>query len=107
MVAVVGENRKMIVFPKDELPEMTRGKGVILQRYKDGGISDVRVFAKKEGLTWLDAAGRTFTLTVSESEGLGRRARTVGAAGAEGLPALEQVRQLVRLSRLRSRWHRG
>jgi topoisomerase-4 subunit A len=51
-VAVVGENRKIIIFPLTELPEMTRGRGVILQKYKDGGLSDVKVFTLAEGLTW-------------------------------------------------------
>lgn len=58
MVAVIGENRKMVVFPLDELNEMTRGKGVRLQKYKDGGLSDIKTFHKKEGLTWVDSAGR-------------------------------------------------
>ena len=57
-VAVVGENRKLLLFPRDELPVMTRGKGVILQRYKDGGLSDAKVFTWKEGLTWQDRSGR-------------------------------------------------
>jgi topoisomerase-4 subunit A len=51
-LAVIGENRKMIVFPIGELPEMTRGRGVILQKYKDGGLSDVKTFNLAEGLTW-------------------------------------------------------
>ncbi len=86
MVAVVGENRKMIIFSKDELSEMTRGKGVILQRYKDGGISDVRVFVKKEGLTWLDAAGRTFTLSMSDlRDWVGARAQA-GQLAPKGFP---------------------
>ncbi|MDY6962461.1 MAG: DNA topoisomerase IV subunit A, partial [Pseudomonadota bacterium] len=54
-VAVVGENRKLLVFPLAQLPEMTRGKGVRLQRYKDGGISDIRCFAIDQGLTWEDS----------------------------------------------------
>lgn len=61
-VAVVGENRKMLIFRLSELNEMTRGKGIILFRSKDGGVSDARVFAKADGLTWIDPAGRTFTL---------------------------------------------
>jgi topoisomerase IV subunit A len=65
-LATIGENRKMLVFPLDEVNEMTRGKGVILQRFKDGGLSDARVFAKAEGLTWLDSAGRNFTLPYAE-----------------------------------------
>ena len=51
-IAVVGGNRKMLVFPFSELPEMTRGRGVILQRYAEGGLSDVAVFDRGEGLTW-------------------------------------------------------
>ena len=58
MVAVIGENRKLLVFPLKELNEMTRGKGVRLQKYKDGGLSDVKTFYKKEGLSWIDSAGR-------------------------------------------------
>jgi topoisomerase-4 subunit A len=62
-VAVVGENRKLLLFPLKELPEMPRGKGVRLQRYKEGGLADAKIFKKKEGLTWTDGAGRTFTVT--------------------------------------------
>jgi topoisomerase-4 subunit A len=51
-VAVIGENRKLLLFPLAEVPEMTRGRGVILQKYKDGGLSDVKTFARREGLTW-------------------------------------------------------
>ncbi|MHA1529223.1 MAG: DNA topoisomerase IV subunit A, partial [Alphaproteobacteria bacterium] len=60
-VAVVGENRKLLVFPMAELPEMTRGKGVRLQKYKDGGLADALCFAIADGLTWKDPAGRTRT----------------------------------------------
>jgi len=62
-VAVVGENRKLLVFALEELPEMGRGKGVRLQKYKDGGLSDARTFTLAEGLSWLDPAGRTRTET--------------------------------------------
>ncbi|PJK28989.1 DNA topoisomerase IV subunit A [Minwuia thermotolerans] len=58
MVAVIGENRKLLVFPLEELPEMTRGKGVMLQRYRDGGLADIKCFAKADGLTWTTASGR-------------------------------------------------
>ncbi len=61
-LAVIGENRKLIVFPVKELPVMGRGRGVILQRYKDGGLSDVSVFTKKEGLSWR-AGSKTRTET--------------------------------------------
>jgi topoisomerase IV subunit A len=62
-VAVIGENRKLLLFPLKELPEMPRGKGVRLQRYKQGGLADAKVFKKKDGLTWTDSAGRSFSLT--------------------------------------------
>jgi len=85
-VAVVGENRKLIIFPLDEVNEMARGKGVILQRYKDGGLSDVRTFYKAQGLTWLDAAGRTFTLEWGElRDWIGARAQA-GRLAPKGFP---------------------
>ncbi len=85
-VAVVGENRKMLVFPLVQLPEMTRGKGVRLQRYKDGGISDVKCFAIDQGLTWEDSAGRVFTKTKDELvEWLGDRA-SAGRLVPKGFP---------------------
>jgi topoisomerase-4 subunit A len=61
-VAIIGENRKLLIFPAKQVPEMTRGKGVRLQRYKDGGVSDAKVFKLKEGLTWKDTSGRTWTV---------------------------------------------
>jgi topoisomerase-4 subunit A len=86
MVAIIGDNRKMLVFPLDEVNEMARGKGVILQRFKEGGLSDVRVFKKSEGLTWRDGAGRTFTLTMRElEEWLGQRAQA-GRLAPKGFP---------------------
>ena len=60
-VAVIGENRKLLIFPLDELPEMTRGRGVMLQRYKDGGLSDAKTFSLAEGLSWTAGAGRIRT----------------------------------------------
>jgi len=52
-VAIIGDNRKLLIFKiKDDLPEMGRGRGVILQRYKDGGTADAKVFTLKEGLAW-------------------------------------------------------
>jgi topoisomerase-4 subunit A len=86
MVAAIGENRKMLIFPLEEVNEMGRGKGVRLQRYKDGGLSDVRVFNKKEGLSWLDPAGRTFTLPMSElRDWVGERAQA-GRMAPRGFP---------------------
>ena len=51
-VAVVGQNRKLLLFPLAELPEMSRGRGNILQRYKDGGLEDAKTFKLEDGLTW-------------------------------------------------------
>ncbi|WP_049733973.1 DNA topoisomerase IV subunit A [Rhizobium ecuadorense] len=85
-VAVVGENRKLLVFPLAQVPEMSRGKGVRLQRYKDGGISDVRCFAISDGLVWEDSAGRTFTKNKDElAEWLSDRA-TAGRTVPKGFP---------------------
>jgi topoisomerase-4 subunit A len=85
-VAVVGENRKMLVFPLSQLPEMSRGKGVRLQRYKDGGVSDIRCFALEEGLSWDDSAGRNFVRNRDElAEWLGDRA-TAGRTVPKGFP---------------------
>ena len=83
-VAVVGENRKVLVFLLDELPEMGRGKGVRLQKYKDGGLSDATTFTLAEGLTWLDPAGRTRTETALD-EWTGKRAAS-GRMAPRGFP---------------------
>jgi len=85
-VAIVGENRKMVVFPLEQLPEMTRGKGVPLQRYKDGGISDIKCFAMDAGLSWEDSAGRAFNRTKEELlEWMGDRA-SAGRTVPKGFP---------------------
>ena len=62
-VAVVGENRKVLIFELKDLPEMSKGKGVRLQKYKDGGLSDAITFTLADGLSWKDPAGRTRTET--------------------------------------------
>jgi topoisomerase-4 subunit A len=51
-VAIIGENRRLLIFPLDQVPEMARGFGVILQRFKDGGLSDIKIFRLADGLTW-------------------------------------------------------
>ncbi len=58
-IAIIGQNRKLIVFNLDQIPEMSKGKGVILQRYKDGGLSDVKTFTWDDGLTYKYGAGET------------------------------------------------
>ncbi len=83
-VACVGENRKVLIFPLSELPEMGRGKGVRLQRYKDGGLSDATTFDLADGLSWKDPAGRTRTETAL-AEWIGKRA-TAGRMAPRGFP---------------------
>ena len=56
-VAVVGDNRRLLIFPAAEVPVLARGRGVILQRYRDGGLSDAKMFNKADGLSWKTGAG--------------------------------------------------
>ena len=77
-VAVVGENRKMVVFPLSELPELARGQGVMLQRYRDGGLSDAIAFRLEEGLSWA-LGGETGRVRTESDLSAWRAAR--GAAG--------------------------
>src|SRR4029077_12093192 len=75
-VAILGDNRKLLLFPLNQVPEMGSGKGVRLQRYKDGGVSDARVFVHGDGLTWVDSSGRTFNRSMAElKEWVGERAQ--------------------------------
>ncbi|MEM1313880.1 MAG: DNA gyrase C-terminal beta-propeller domain-containing protein, partial [Pseudomonadota bacterium] len=86
LVAVVGDNRKLLLFPLDELPEMGRGKGVRLQKYKDGGLSDAKVIRREDGLRWLDGGGRTRTVAGEElAEFIGKRA-SAGRMAPRGFP---------------------
>ncbi len=85
-VAVIGDNRKMLLFPIDQVPEMARGRGVRLQKYRDGGLSDVTTFDAKDGLTWKDSAGREFSATIKElAEWRGNRA-DAGRLPPKGFP---------------------
>jgi topoisomerase IV subunit A len=86
LVAAIGTNRKMLVFPVEQVPEMARGRGVRLQRYKDGGLSDLKVFRAEVGLTWTDSAGRLFKLTLKElADWRGNRA-DAGRLPPKGFP---------------------
>jgi topoisomerase IV subunit A len=86
LVAAIGENRKMIIFAIDQVPEMTRGRGVRLQRHKDGGLSDIKTFEVEKGLSWVDSAGRTFVLTLKElSDWRGNRG-DAGRLAPKGFP---------------------
>lgn len=83
-VACVGENRKVLIFPLGDLPVMARGKGVRLQRFKDGGLSDATTFTRTDGLSWHDPAGRTRTET-ELAEWEGNRA-SAGRMAPRGFP---------------------
>ncbi len=83
-VACVGENRKMLVFPLADLPEMARGKGVRLMRFKDGGLADATTLVLAQGLSWKDPAGRT-RHEPDLTEWLGARA-TAGRMAPRGFP---------------------
>jgi topoisomerase IV subunit A len=94
LVASIGENRKMLIFPLDQVPEMARGRGVRLQRYKDGGLSDVKTFKAEEGLSWTDTAGRAFSLTLEElADWRGNRA-DAGRLAPKGFPRTNTFSQL-------------
>lgn len=82
-VAVIGDNRKLLLFPLDQVPEMARGGGVFLQRYKDGGLADVKVFRLADGLTW-QLGDRTRTET-NLRDWLGERAQA-GRLPPNGFP---------------------
>jgi topoisomerase-4 subunit A len=73
-IAVIGENRKMLVFPLEQLPEMARGTGVQLQRYSSGGIADVRIFRLADGLSW--KSGERNRTETNLRDWLGARAQT-------------------------------
>jgi topoisomerase-4 subunit A len=74
------------VFAVSEIPEMTRGKGVRLQKFKSGGVLDMKTFAMESGLTWLDSAERTFTRSQAElAEWIGARA-SAGRMVPKGFP---------------------
>ena len=84
MVATVGVNRKLLAFPLSEVPEMTRGKGVILQRFKEGGLADVTVYNSAAGLSWKAGGGRTRTET-DMTPWIGKRA-AAGKMPPTGFP---------------------
>jgi len=93
LVASIGENRKMVIFSLDQVPEMTRGRGVRLQRYKDGGLCDLKTFKAEEGLSWTDAAGRAFSLTLKElADWRGSRA-DAGRLAPKGFPRTNTFNQ--------------
>jgi len=89
-VAVIGDNRKLILFPIKEVPEMARGRGVRLQKYRDGGLADIATFTKKEGLVIVDASGRTRTFT-DLKDWIGARGNA-GRLPPKGFPRRNKLR---------------
>ena len=82
-VAVIGENRKMLVFPLADLPEMARGRGVRLQRYREGGLSDAVVFSSAAGLSWRQGSRARTLADVADWEG---KRGAAGRAAPRGFP---------------------
>jgi topoisomerase-4 subunit A len=80
---VIGSNRRLLVFPLDQVPEMTRGAGVILQRYKEGGMADAKIFRLAEGLTW--KLGDKIRTETNLRDWLGERAQS-GRMPPNGFP---------------------
>ena len=89
-MATVGENRKLLIFKLAEVPDMARGKGVRLQKFKDGGLSDVQCFKLKSGLIWIDSSGREFVST-DLGEWIGERAQA-GRLPPKGFPRNNRFR---------------
>ncbi len=86
MAAAIGQNRKMVIFKLDQVPEMNRGRGVRLQRYREKGLSDVTTFKADEGLAWTDAAGRAFTLPLKELKDWRGNRSDAGRLAPKGFP---------------------
>uniref|UniRef100_UPI002FE0A5F5 DNA topoisomerase IV subunit A n=1 Tax=Pseudoxanthobacter sp. TaxID=1925742 RepID=UPI002FE0A5F5 len=86
MVAVVGENRRMVIFPLAQVSEMTRGRGVRLQRYKDGRLADIRVFSAEAGLSWTDTSGRVHTRSMDDLKDWVASRGDVGRMPPTGFP---------------------
>jgi topoisomerase-4 subunit A len=89
-LAVIGDNGKILIFPREELPEMPRGKGVKLQSYREGGLRDALVFNAADGPAWVDSAGRNHAWP-EWREWLGRRAAS-GKVAPKGFPASKRFR---------------
>ena len=94
LAAAIGANRKMVIFALNQVPEMARGRGVRLQRYKEKGLSDVTTFTADAGLSWTDAAGRSFTLPMKELKDWRGNRADAGRIAPKGFPKNNQFRSL-------------
>jgi topoisomerase IV subunit A len=94
LAAAIGANRKMVIFPLNQVPEMGRGRGVRLQRYKENGLSDVTTFTAEAGLSWTDTAGRSFTLPMKELKDWRGNRADAGRIAPKGFPKNNKFRSL-------------
>ena len=92
LAATVGENRKLVIFALDQVPEMTRGRGVRLQRYREKGLSDLTTFKAADGMSWIDGAGRSFTLPMSELKDWRGNRADAGRIAPKGFPKSNKFR---------------
>jgi topoisomerase-4 subunit A len=90
-VAVLGDNRKLLIYPVLEIPEMTRGRGVILQKYRQGGLSDLILFNLEEGLSWTHGRQRRSYPNCYRTGRMDRQTCGGRAPAAKWLPAVQQV----------------
>jgi topoisomerase-4 subunit A len=94
LAAAIGGNRKMVIFALNQVPEMGRGRGVRLQRYKEKGLSDVTTFRADAGLSWTDTAGRSFTLPMKELKDWRGNRADAGRIAPKGFPKNNKFRSL-------------
>jgi topoisomerase-4 subunit A len=94
LAAAIGENRKMVIFALNQVPEMGRGRGVRLQRYREKGLSDVTTFKADDGLSWIDTAGRSFTLPMKELKDWRGNRSDAGRIAPKGFPKNNMFRSL-------------
>ena len=96
LVAAVGENRKMVIFALDQVPEMGRGRGVRLQRHKDGGLSDVTTFKADDGLRWIGERRPDLEPLHQGARRLARQPRRRRPRAPRPLPRQSEIRQAPR-----------
>ena len=92
LAAAIGANRKMVIFALSQVPEMGRGRGVRLQRYKEKGLSDVTTFKADDGVSWVDGAGRSFTLAMKELKDWRGNRADAGRIAPKGFPKNNKFR---------------
>ena len=92
LAAAIGANRKMVIFELNQVPEMGRGRGVRLQRYKEKGLSDVTTFKSGDGMSWTDGAGRSFLLDMKELKDWRGNRADAGRIAPKGFPKNNKFR---------------